>query len=85
MGFDITLNELKQLTHNNITLLGNIPPRDVLANGDEENVSNTTRELIESLSDKSRVIMSCGGGMPPGVSTKNLAAFIRTVRDHSNG
>ena len=85
MGFDITLNELKQLTHNNITLLGNIPPRDVLANGNEEKVSDTTRKLIDSLTDKTKVIMSCGGGMPPGVSTKNLTAFIRTVRDHSNG
>jgi uroporphyrinogen decarboxylase len=30
MGFDITLNELKILTANKVTLLGNIPPRDVL-------------------------------------------------------
>ncbi|MEJ2052033.1 MAG: uroporphyrinogen decarboxylase family protein, partial [Calditrichota bacterium] len=84
MGFDISLTELKQLTHNNITLLGNIPPRDVLANGDEEKVSNATLELIESLSDKSRVIMSCGGGMPPGVSTKNVTAVIRTVKNRSD-
>lgn len=80
MGFDITLNELKEMTHNEVTLLGNIPPRDVLAGGTPEDVKRVTRDLIDSLKDRSRVIMSCGGGMPPGVSTENIRAFIDTVR-----
>ncbi len=83
MGFDITLNELKQLTHNKVTLLGNIPPRDVLAIGDTSAVTNTTVELLNSLIDKSRVILSCGGGMPPGVSTENITAFVQAVRNYS--
>jgi uroporphyrinogen decarboxylase len=32
------------------------------------------------MKDKSRIIMSCGGGMPPGVSTDNLEAFIDEVK-----
>lgn len=83
MGFDISLNELKQLTKNEVTLLGNIPPRDVLANGNPVEITNKTVELLNSLEDKSRIILSCGGGMPPGVSTENMAAFIRTVRNYS--
>lgn len=82
MGFDVTLNELKQLSENKITLLGNIPPRDVLAGGSEEDVAKAASDLINSLGDKSRVIMSCGGGMPPGVSTGNIKAFIKTVKEH---
>jgi len=80
MGFDITLNELKALTQNRVTLVGNIPPRDVLASQDEAGVIRTTRALLDSLPDKSRVIFSCGGGMPPGVSSANIRAFIRTVQ-----
>jgi uroporphyrinogen-III decarboxylase len=80
MGFDITLNDLKQLTQNKITLLGNIPPRDVLANGDRKKIMEVTTQLVQSLQDTSRVIFSCGGGMPPGVSSENIAAFIRAVR-----
>ena len=80
MGFDVTLNELKTLTENKVTLLGNIPPRDVLASGTPEQVTKTTIDLINSLQDKSRVIWSCGGGMPPGVSTKNIKAFIAAVK-----
>ena len=82
MGFDITLNELKRMTGNRVTLLGNIPPRDVLASETPDNVTRVTTELINSLEDRSRVIASCGGGMPPGVKSENLMAFIRAVKDH---
>jgi len=79
MGFDIPLKELKQLTGNRVTLLGNIPPRDVLAGGTPGDVERVTGELLDSLDDKSRIIFSCGGGMPPGVRTENIEAFIWTV------
>ncbi len=85
MGFDVTLNELKQLTQNKVALLGNIPPRDVLASGTPEQVSKATIDLVNSLRDKSRVVISCGGGMPPAVSTKNIAAFLDAVRNSRSG
>jgi uroporphyrinogen decarboxylase len=80
MGFDITLNELRALTGEEVTLLGNIPPRDVLASGTPEDVAKATRELIDSLQDGKRVILSCGGGMPPGVESRNIAAFVEAVK-----
>ena len=81
MGFEISLNELKKLTKNKVALLGNIPPRDVLAGGTRDDVTRATAELINSLDDRSRVILSCGGGMPPGVRSENIAAFIQAVRE----
>lgn len=81
MGFDVTLNELKELTQNKITMLGNLPPRDVLASADAATVSAKTKEMIDALSDKSRIMASCGGGMPPAVSTENIKAFIKAVQD----
>ena len=80
MGFEITLNELKAITGNKVTLLGNIPPRDVLASGTPGDVSRVTTELISSLKDRSRIVVSCGGGMPPGVKSENIAAFIQAVK-----
>lgn len=85
MGFDISLNELKRLTNNQVTLLGNIPPRDVLANGKPEDVAVVTTELLNLLEDKTRVILSCGGGMPPGVNTENITAFLNTVKNYRAG
>ncbi len=80
MGFDISLGELKEMTQNKVTMLGNLPPRDVLAAGSVNIVAKSTEELVASLADRSRVILSCGGGMPPGVSSENIAAFVRAVR-----
>jgi uroporphyrinogen-III decarboxylase len=82
MGFDVTLNELKSLTDNTVTLLGNIPPRDVLASGSPADVRRVTTELVRSLKDRSRVILSCGGGMPPAVESANITAFIEAAKDN---
>jgi uroporphyrinogen-III decarboxylase len=80
MGFDTDLNLLKELTGNQVTMLGNIPPRDVLAQGTVAEVKAATLDLLRKLDDPSRVIFSCGGGMPPGVSSENIRAFIETVK-----
>ncbi|MDZ7371147.1 MAG: uroporphyrinogen decarboxylase [candidate division KSB1 bacterium] len=80
MGFDVELNELKELTGNQVTLLGNIPPRDVLAAGTPAQVEEAVRRQFDSLQSWDRVIFSCGGGMPPGVSSENLSAFIQAVK-----
>jgi uroporphyrinogen decarboxylase len=80
MGYEISLTELKSLTGGGITLLGNIPPRDVLAGGTPDDVRAAVRDLLDPLADRRRVIASCGGGMPPGVSTENLRAFIEAVK-----
>lgn len=80
MGFDTDLNLLKELTGNRVTMLGNIPPRDVLARGSADDVRDAARALRKGLKDPSRVIFSCGGGMPPGVPTENIRAFIEAVQ-----
>lgn len=83
MGFDTDLNRLKELTNNQVTMLGNIPPRDVLAQGSAAEVKMATLDLLRGLDDPSRVIFSCGGGMPPEVTTENIQAFIDTVKNYN--
>jgi len=75
-SFQHSLGEMKKLTNNAITLLGNIPTRDVLAAGSPDDVRNSVKAAIDSVEDKSRIIISCGGGMPPDVSTENIEAFL---------
>jgi uroporphyrinogen decarboxylase len=71
-----TLAEMKKLTNNSVTLVGNIPARDVLAAGTPEQVRSSVKAAIDSVEEKNRIILSCGGGMPPGVSTENIEAFL---------
>ena len=82
MGFDPSLNELKDLTENKVTMLGNIPPRDVLANGSHKDIEQSVKAQLDSLEHKSNVIMSCGGGMPPDVSTENIQCFVDMVNKY---
>jgi uroporphyrinogen-III decarboxylase len=74
-----TVSEMKDWTGNEIALLGNIPPRDVLASGTPSEVARSVTELLEGIDDRSRLIVSCGGGMPPGTPTANIEALISTV------
>jgi len=78
-SFQHTLAKMKELTNNAVTLLGNIHTRDVLAAGTPEDVCSSVKDALEPVSDKSRIILSCGGGMPPDVPTENIEAFLSAV------
>jgi uroporphyrinogen-III decarboxylase len=82
-GFEHGLQEMKDLTNNKVTLLGNIPPRDVLANGTTEDINRFVNNAMDSVKDHTRIIWSIGGGMPQDVSTENIMAFINAVKSRS--
>ena len=75
-GVQHTLAEMKEWTGNRITLMGNIPPRDVLAAETAEDVRSFVTRMLDTLEDHSHLIVSCGGGMPPDVPTENIKAFV---------
>ncbi len=75
-GIFNSLAELRRLAGPGLAILGNIPPRDVLAKGTPAEVAAAVRSLLYGNSDQSRLILSCAGGMPPGVTTENLRAFV---------
>ncbi len=75
-SFQHTLAQMKELTNNTVTLLGDILTRDILAAGTREDVHNSVKAALNSVEDKSRIILSCGGGMPPDVSTENIEEFL---------
>jgi uroporphyrinogen-III decarboxylase len=80
-GFQHTLAEMRQWAGNRIALLGNIPPRDVLAAGTPADVRRAVADMLRALDDRSRLIVSCGGGMPPGASTENIEALIEAAQN----
>jgi uroporphyrinogen decarboxylase len=76
-AFDHPIQEMREWVGPKVSLLGNIPPRDVLAAGTPEDVRKAVADMKTALkNDYTRVIFSCGGGLPPGVSTANLKAFL---------
>lgn len=76
-GFEHPIAEMRALAGPEVALLGNIPPRDVLAAGTPEQVREHVAAMKAALGrDYTRVVFSCGGGLPPGVPTENLRAFL---------
>lgn len=79
-SFEHSLAEMKKLTNDNVTLLGNIPPRDIFADGTTEDVHRSVRAALDSITDRTRIILSAGGGLPPGVPTQNINAFLAAAK-----
>lgn len=75
-GIHMTISELKKATENRLAILGSVPPRDVLATGTPESIRSCVADQLAEADDHSRLILSCAGGMPPGVSTENIKALI---------
>jgi uroporphyrinogen-III decarboxylase len=80
-GIQMTYSKLKALTGGNLTILGNIPPRDVLAAGTPADVTAAVGKLVAEAGDKpERLVFSCAGGMPPNVKTENIQAFLEALK-----
>lgn len=79
-AYNHSFAEMRKWTDGRVALLGNIPPRDVLANGTPDDVRAAVAAAIQDAGDTTRLILSCGGGMPPGVPTENIEAFAEAAR-----
>ncbi|MFW6169894.1 MAG: uroporphyrinogen decarboxylase family protein [Planctomycetota bacterium] len=78
-AFEHSMSDMRQWVGDQVALLGNIPPRDVLAQGSPADVRAAVHHLLDELPDRRRVILSCGGGTPPGVPTENMQAMREAV------
>jgi len=75
-SFQHAMNEMRTAAGPSVVLLGNIPPRDVLAQGTPRDVLQSAEKMFLPVEDPRRIIISCGGGTAPGTSTENLDALL---------
>lgn len=74
-SFNHSLGDMRRLAGEDVTLLGNIPPRDVLAQGTPDDVRRSVTDSLTTVSDPRRIIISAGGGCPPATPSANLDAL----------
>jgi len=79
-SFEHSLGEIRRLAGPEVVLVGNIPPRDILASGTPEEVKSAVVKAFGEIADHSRIIWSAGGGMPPDVTSANINAFLDAVK-----
>lgn len=82
-SFNHSLGEIRDLTGPEVVLVGNIPPRDVLAAGSPEQVDEAVKKAFGEINNMDRIIWSAGGGMPPDVNTENINTFVNAVKKYS--
>jgi len=78
-----SMDTIRKLAGPGVVLVGNIPPRDVMAAGTPGQVAGAVEKAMNETEDHSMIIWSCGGGMPPGVPDANIKAFAETVKYRS--
>jgi uroporphyrinogen-III decarboxylase len=82
-SFNHSMGEIRELAGPEIVLVGNIPPRDVLAAGTPEQVDAAVLKAFGEIIMHDRIIWSVGGGMPQDVKNINIEAFIKAVKKYS--
>ncbi len=78
-GIYTSINKIRELSNNRMAIIGSIPPRDVLANGTPDDIKDAVKKQVAELTHTDSFILSCAGGMPPGVATENIQALIEMV------
>lgn len=80
-SFEHSIGEIRQLAGDEVVLVGNIPPRDVMAAGTPAQVTEAVKKAASEINDHRRIIWSVGGGMPQGVQNENISAFVNAVKN----
>lgn len=71
------LEKVRKLVGQDICLMGNVPPLEVLAKGTAEEVQRSAQDCLESNSVPGRFLLSAGGGVSPGTPEANLRALLQ--------
>jgi uroporphyrinogen decarboxylase len=79
-SFNHSMADMRRLAGESVILLGNIPPRDVLAQGSVEEVRQSVANMFDGLTDRRRILISCGGGAPPGAPSENIEALCNVKK-----
>lgn len=82
-SFNHSMGEIRSLAGPGVVLVGNIPPRDIMAAGSPEQVDEAVLKAFSETTDRNMVIWSVGGGMPQDVKNENISAFINAVTKYS--
>ncbi len=79
-SFNHGLGEMRRRAGDAAVLMGNIPPLGVLAKGTPDDVRRSVAKMFEGIGDRRRILLSCGGGTPPGATAENLEALCEAAK-----
>lgn len=86
MGFNIfhcgdDIIELQKITKN-IIFMGNLSPINLMLKNNPTEIEKEVKNILNSVPDKKRLIISTAGGMAPGTPINNIITLIDTVNKY---
>jgi uroporphyrinogen decarboxylase len=72
----VDLKEAKQRVGNQVILMGNLNPTDLLLNGTPAEVEAAAKQCIEMVGEDGRFILSSGCEVPPMAPLENIRAMV---------
>lgn len=76
----IDISIARELVGPDICLMGNVPPLEILLNGNPEAVRDATKTCIQK-HPETGLLLSVGGGTSPGTPGENIRALIHAARN----
>jgi uroporphyrinogen decarboxylase len=80
-SFEHPVAEIRALAGTEITLMGNVPPRDVLSLGTCDDVRQSATEIVRAVDSQQRLLLSAGGFVPPGTTPEKIETLCLTAQD----
>jgi len=78
-SFKHRIEQIRELAGDSVVLMGNIPPRDVLAQGTCDDVRNWITASLEPLTDRRRILLSAGGFVAQNVASEKVDTVCDTA------
>ncbi len=77
---EIDLEHARNALGEEVILMGNLPPLDLLVRSTPEEVRAATAELVGKIDSIGPLLVSAGGGVSPGTPIENLQAIVEVVK-----
>jgi uroporphyrinogen decarboxylase len=78
-SFEHDYCEIRRLAGDDVTLMGNIPPRDILGLGTLDEIRQSVTDLLSTVTDRRRMIVSAGGFAPSAMNEEKIDVFRQAV------
>jgi uroporphyrinogen decarboxylase len=79
------ISDVRARVGSKVCLMGNVPPRDVLAQRSVALVEERARECLRENAGRPGFLLSAGGGVSPGTPAENIDALLRAAIEKKAG
>jgi uroporphyrinogen decarboxylase len=78
----VDLTEVIEQAPEDVLIIGNIDPVDVVAHGDDKTIRNVVQNLVMKMAERKNFVLSTGCDLPLDTPLENIEAMVSSARGH---